>query len=215
MHAGPTTNGLSRASLLNSRNLPIRLIWVASLLAMAMVALPARADEVRFNDLGDKVSAKSMPSASPSTVKIGKCGLFNITILGTPVSVEGCMATIVGPASFSAADTRLVTLIGGDNGNISDAIIVTPDLSANTVHVLFASDPDLPRVSGIGVACTTVGGCQVIESGGIQDGVKIKWSNGVTDTVHFQSDVVPEPSSLLLLGSGLLAIAGYLKKRLS
>jgi len=186
-------------------------------LAMAMVALPARADEVRFNDLGDKVSAKSMPSASPSTVKIGKCGLFNITILGTPVSVEGCMATIVGPASFSAADTRLVTLIGGDNGNISDAIIVTPDLSANTVHVLFASDLDHPGVSGIGVACppTVLGGCQVIESGGIQDGVKIKWSNGVTDTVHFQSDVVPEPSSLLLLGSGLLAIAGYLKKRLS
>jgi hypothetical protein len=186
----------------------------------AVLALPARADEVTFNDLTDTVSATVTSSSSGSSVTIDQCGLFSVTIRGTAVSVEGCKATIVGPANSSSFQARTLTLIGGDSGNVSDAIIVTPDiLNDNKLHVIFASDPEIPGTPGIGVACSTVlGGCQVTETGGVQSGLTITWSNHKTDTINFKSDtdsIVPEPSSLVLLGGGLLAVGGYLKRRLT
>jgi len=186
----------------------------------AALALPARASEVTFNDLTDTVSATVTSSSSGSSVTIDQCGLFSVTIRGTAVSVEGCKATIVGPANSSSFQARTLTLIGGDSGNVSDAIIVTPDiLNDNKLHVIFASDPEIPGTPGIGVACSTVlGGCQVTETGGVQSGLTITWSNHKTDSINFQSDtdsIVPEPSSLVLLGGGLLVVGGYLKRRLT
>jgi hypothetical protein len=193
-------------------------IGLLCILGVAALALPARGDEVTFNDLTDTVSATVTSSSSGSSVTIDQCGLFSVTIHGTPVAVEGCKATIVGPANSDSFRAQTLTLIGGDNGNVSDAIIVTPDiLSDNKLHVIFASDPEIPGVPGIGVACSTIpGGCQVTETGNVQSGVTITWSNGKTDTVSFKSDtdsIVPEPSSLVLLAGGLLAVA--LKKRLA
>lgn len=191
-------------------------IGLICLLGMAaVVALPARGDEVTFNDLTDTVSATVTSSSSGSSVTIDQCGLFSVTILGRSVAVEGCKATIVGPANSDSFKARTLTLIGGDNGNVSDAIIVTPDLlNHNKLQVIFASDPEVP---GIGVACSTIpGGCQVTETGSVQSGVTITWSNDKTDKVSFKSDtdsIVPEPSSLVLLAGGLLAVA--LKKRLT
>jgi hypothetical protein len=188
--------------------------------ALLVLARPARADEVTFNDLTDTVSATVTSSNSGSSVTIDQCRFFGITIHGTAVSVEGCKATIVGPANSESFRAGALTLIGGDNGNISDAIIVTPDVfNDNKLHVIFASDPEIPGTPGFGVACSTVpGGCQVIETGETQSGVTISWSNGAIDSVNFKSDtdsIVPEASSLILLGSGLLAMAGYLKRRLT
>jgi hypothetical protein len=186
----------------------------------AVVTLPARADEVTFNDLTDTVAATITPSTSGSHVTINECGIFSVPFHGTAVSVEGCKATIVGPANSRSFDARLLTLIGGDNGNVSDAILVLSNFSdKNELQVIFASDLGIPGEPGIGVPCSTVpGGCQLTETGGVQPGVKITWSNGAMDTVSFQSDtdsIAPEPSSLLLLGGGLLVVAGYLKRRLT
>jgi PEP-CTERM motif-containing protein len=146
------------------------------------------------------------------------------------------MATIVGPANSSSFEARSLTLIGGDNGNISDAILVSPNAFSsddkvhvvsdnnnnkfdenrdNKVHVLFVSDLEIPGQPGIGIACSKFpSGCQVTETGGVQTGVTITWSNGAKDTVSFKSDT-PEPTSLMLLGGGLLVVAGYLKRRLT
>jgi hypothetical protein len=198
-----------------------KLVRLGSLLGVVLVvALPVRADEVTFNDLTDTVSATVTSSNSGSSVTINQCGLFTVNFRGTMVSVEGCKATIVGPSASSSFRAPLLTLIGGDNGKVSDAIIVTPDVfKDNKLHVIFASDTEIAGVPGIGVACSTIpGGCQVVETGGVQSGVTIHWSNGKSDSVNFKSDgdsMVPEPSSLMLLGAGLLAIGGHLKRRLA
>jgi PEP-CTERM motif len=195
---------------------------LTSLLAVALVlAVPARADVVTFNDLTDTLTATVTSGASGSQVTINECGIFTIELKPrSPVSVEGCRATFVGPAGSTSFTAPLLTLIGGDNGNVSDAILVLSDFSdKNELEVIFASDIDIPGKSGIGVACNTFPtGCQVTETGGVQPGITITWSNGAKDTVSFQSDaesIVPEPSSLMLLGGGLLVVAGYLKKRLA
>ena len=194
---------------------------LAALAAAVVLALPARADVVTFNDLTDTVTATITSSTSGSKVTINECGILTIELKPrSPVSVEGCMVTIVGPANSSSFKAPLLTLIGGDNGNVSDAILVSSDFSdKNKLRVIFASDLEIPGKPGIGVPCDTFPiGCQVTETGGVQPGITIKWSHGAKDTVSFQSDVmsiVPEPSSLMLLGGGLLLVGVYLKRRLT
>ena len=187
----------------------------------AVFALPAHADEVTFNDLTDTVRATVTSSTSGSKITINECGIFSVP-LGprTSVSAEGCLATIVGPANSSSFEAPLLTLIGGANGNVSDEIIVLSDFSdKNKLQVIFVSDPEIPGKSEIGLACSTFPtGCQVTETGGVQPGITITWGNGAKDVVSFQSDtdsIVPEPSSLVLLGGGLLVVGGYLKRRLT
>src|ERR1700680_3092592 len=195
--------------------------WLITVLAGAVVlSLPARADVVTFNDLTDTVKAKITSSTSGSKVTINECGILTIELKPrSPVSVEGCMVTIVGPANSSSFKAPLLTLIGGDKGNVSDAILVFSDFSdKNKLQVIFASDLEIPGKPGIGVACNTFSiGCTVTETGGLQPGITITWSNGAKDTVSFKSDadgIVPEPSSLTLLGGGLLLVGGYLKRRM-
>ncbi|MGB2887432.1 MAG: PEP-CTERM sorting domain-containing protein [Candidatus Acidiferrales bacterium] len=57
------------------------------------------------------------------------------------------------------------------------------------------------------------------EDGTEQTGITITWSNGTKDTIKFASDVestsaVPEPSSVLLVGSGLLGLVGSVRRKL-
>ncbi|MFY9528128.1 MAG: PEP-CTERM sorting domain-containing protein, partial [Candidatus Acidiferrales bacterium] len=67
--------------------------------------------------------------------------------------------------------------------------------------------------------CDQLGGCQMREDGTEQTGITITWSNGTKDTIKFASDVestsaVPEPSSVLLVGSGLLGLVGSVRRKL-
>jgi hypothetical protein len=85
------------------------------------------------------------------------------------------------------------------------------------VEIIFLSDANVAgQEPGLPVTCAKFDG--VCSTLGEVGSISLNWSNGITDTVTYQSDtesVVPEPASLTLLGSGLLAIAGFLKKRLA
>jgi PEP-CTERM motif len=190
---------------------PIFAATLAVVVSMAVAAAPSRASSstVTFNDLTDTLTA----SATSSRITTTPCGFIHITLMGQNLNVEGCTATITGPSGSSSFTAPSMVFIGGDNGHVSDLIMISPGAIADTALVTFASDP----IEEMPFMCSDVGGCAISENGRLQLGAQIKWNNRdhTKDKIKFASDVemVPEPASLVLLGGGLLAMAGYIRRR--
>jgi hypothetical protein len=189
-------------------------------LALSVPSL-VRGDEVHFADTTDTVVGTTTGSrASIDTALFGLLRICGLVPLGN-TNVEGCAATITAPTGASLTSGNHVYL-ASENGVLSDAlaVFVDPPVSGK-VHVQFLSDtvvlgaePGLPLSCADLAAVADVASCSSV---GESASVSLMWSNGTTDTVSFDSDsegVVPEPASLVLLGSGLLAIASFVKKRI-
>jgi PEP-CTERM motif len=178
-----------------------------------LAAVPSLADTVTFNDLTDTLtmSTGTSTTACPASV--------TMELFGRVLTTEGCIAIMTGPTGSTSFTAPSLTLIGGDNGRVSDAIIIAPDLlNTDMAAVTFLSDP----IEEMPFLCSVEGGCPITENGQLQTGAQITWKNASgsnvgTDQIQFRSDaeVVPEPASLVLLGGGLLAMAGYLRRRQS
>lgn len=209
---------------------------VIALALMLLLSSSARAGTTTFNDLTDTLSVSSTNTGASS------CGTetVNVPTSSQSFTAEFCNKTLVGPSGatgFTTTDcqprphqtTGCFTLIGGGNGALSDFVLVTPftnatdclPTTASCVQVLFASDAELPSGDGFGLTCSQFslfGGCGVTEKNGslTQLAATIHWTGTTsTDSIEFGSDVEPEPASLLLLGSGLLAMAAFRKKLLA
>jgi PEP-CTERM motif len=185
--------------------LPNALITVMFVMLMAV---PSRADEVTFLDLPDTLSV-----STSSTRVSGSC---NNNGGGT----EQCIVTIDAPSgAFAGQASSPLLFIGEGDGTVSDILSTTP--GNTSVQVTFLSDTNTQPLE----FCADIsGGCAVTEDGTVQFGQTIEWRDAfgalvATDTINFQSDTeappVPEPASVLLLGSGLLALAGRIRKRLA
>jgi hypothetical protein len=103
---------------------------------------------------------------------------------------------------FSLGTPNIVTGLGeilDPNGALSDSLDFYLNADGN-VHVLFQSD-GFAQSGGVTIATEDALGNWLYNAGGnVYMGVS-------------PNDVVPEPSSLILLGSGILGIAGVVRRR--
>jgi hypothetical protein len=203
-----------------------RVLTLAALLAVPLfVAVQVRADTIVIHDLTDTasvtqtgtsttVSAIPCPPSNPCT---GEDSYFTIaapTALGGPNAITaftdyaGHTYTLTPPTPFSAGYALTES---GDLTAVSDEIDFELDSGTGLATILFSSDSENPLALCNGVNCIEP------ETGLPQTLGVITWADGTTATVQVQSDindVVPEPSSLLLFGTGLIGVAGTLKRKL-
>ena len=210
---------------------------IAAVALTLILSASVRAGTVTFNDLSDTLTTTPAGFGSPSraTFTCPPTGV-SITVSTLTFSGEGCTGSITGPSgstgtlsppppcySFLAGCVTFIWASPGGPGTtreISDVVLVQQ--VAGVFDVTFVSDPDTGSGEGFGVICSQVVGlglglaCGPQEDGSSQLAADINWTGTTTvDHIRFESDPVPEPASLALVGSGLLAIAAFRRKRLA
>lgn len=152
---------------------------------------------------GSELSPICPSRRTRSPVAIKFCALRGFGI----AKFRGARHCDAGPSTdpeqqdFSLGTPNVVTGLGeilDPNGAISDSLDFYLNADGN-VHVLFQSD-GFAQTGGVTIAVEDTAGNWFYNVGNIYQG-------------NSPNDVVPEPSSLILLGSGILGIAGVVRRR--
>jgi hypothetical protein len=166
---------------------------------------------ITFNDATDVLSATG-----------ATCGGSIVLVASI---AESCTVTLTPPPGYSLGSPTFppLYLIGestGINAKISDSIVLLPVYDPNThaltsIMLTFLSDVD--SVPALPCSPLGVGRCNITEDGTVQTAGTITWTStglpNIVDTIKFQSDVTPEPASMILFGSGLVIAGGFLRRR--
>jgi len=165
-------------------------------------ATPFVPPTLTFNDLTDAVTVTVSPGEASR--------VSNVTC-----DAEVCSLFLLAPAAgLVMASPEFFARIGESDftsGLISD-VLVASTRSGPVATVSFLSDSE----GNLG-SCSALNPCQLVEDGSVQLGLLINWVDPhnptvvvAADRVAFQSDVdatAPEPTTLLLLGTGLAVTA--------
>jgi hypothetical protein len=164
---------------------------------------------ILFNDLTDTITVS--PSSSRVAVVPGTC---------SESTVEFCEIALIPPlgaATIASTTIQLLNTIGEGSASATTPIsdILSSTAATGLPGAVFTFNSDLE----LGLGLCPSGGCTFAETSGDPVTVgSILWSDGTTDVIQFESlpelsTVVPEPVSLILLGSGLAIAGGFLRRR--
>ncbi len=205
---------------LTALSMPQRLYLVPRLslwlLPCLLVLLPqsSLADTITFYDLSDIVTVVvTNPSRviGSSSVREGRLEFADVTI-GPPepgATVENLEIVLY----FTEPGPRDGCCVSFVEQPLSDQIFIDSEsLASDYADVSFISFDDGPPFF-ITEECG-IDPC-VDETGGIQPGGSLLWSDGTVDTIQFQSGEIPEPSSVILLATvvGLTMFVGRRRRR--
>jgi hypothetical protein len=157
----------------------------------------------------DAVTLPDIPAGASDGLAVFSGGTPNTQFIPEPVGGETVQERIIGliiPSDVLPPFTGAVNLTDPVTGAISDMISTEPFPEGGTV-LDFVSDPFITPGSPTGVVQT------LVETGGWQD--ISSYFNLPAETLFAFSDVeTPEPTTLALLGSGLIGLVMIRRRRL-
>jgi hypothetical protein len=166
-------------------------------LAFATLPSISNAATILFEDLTDQVSV-----VSAATTRIADLSC------GTNATNEFCIFNLLAPpgATLLSDPQNIAVAEGPGPSFVSDDIIAGVPIGRTFAALNFDSDVDASQSL---FPCNTpppTAVCTIVEDGTVQTAFQLFWSDGTVDTIQFQSDVVPEPATWLLVVAGLASL---------